>query len=241
MWRFLIQSVRKDYPQVQFFAESLGCTPDQTLELAQVGFNFIFNSSKWWNFSEPWCLKQYQQTARIVPSIGFPESHDTERLAAELDGNRDAVRQRYVFAALFSTGVMIPMGFEFGFLRRLHVVETRPHHWEQPSWDDSGFIRDVNALKEQYPVWNEEGPMEALDVDNEGVLALHKTTRDGRQRSLLLFNKNKSTRQSCTLPNLRELLGGTVEELIPGSEPGPAELSRETALPPAGFRIFLGR
>ncbi|MBI4463317.1 MAG: hypothetical protein HY647_01310 [Acidobacteria bacterium] len=44
LWRFLLRSVRKDYPQVQFFAESLGCTPEQTLELAEAGFDFIFNS-----------------------------------------------------------------------------------------------------------------------------------------------------------------------------------------------------
>ncbi|MBI4463318.1 MAG: hypothetical protein HY647_01315 [Acidobacteria bacterium] len=135
---------------------------------------------------------------------------------------------------------MIPIGFEFGFRRRLHVVETRPDDWEPPTWDDTSFIRDVNALKEHYRVLNEEGPMEALDVNTEEVLALYKTSRDGQQRSLLLFNKNKSAQQSCALPNLRELLGGTVAELVPGSEARPAKLPREATLAPAGFRIFLG-
>src|SRR3546814_15138895 len=58
----------------------------------------------------------------IAPSIAFPESHDTERLAVELrasgivDDDRiaRAYRQRYLFAALFSTGVLMPMGYEFG-------------------------------------------------------------------------------------------------------------------------------
>ena len=167
----------------------------------------------------------------MVPSISFPESHDTERLAAELDGNRDAIRQRYVFSALFSSGVMISIGFEYGFRRRLHVVKTRPEDWESPAWDDSDFIRSVNALKASHRIWNEDAPVESIDAGNPDVVALLKKTRDGTQSALLLLNKDLHQPQSLNLPRIESVLGGRVSLAWPQSR----ELN---ALPPAGWQVF---
>jgi hypothetical protein len=123
LWRTLIGTVKHHRPGVTFFAESLGCPIEDTVRLAQSGFDFIFNSSKWWDFTAPWCLEQYRQTAPLVPSVSFPESHDTGRLAVELNGDQAAVKMRYAFSALFSAGVMMPIGFEYGF-RRLWLLKT---------------------------------------------------------------------------------------------------------------------
>jgi hypothetical protein len=68
------------------------------------------------------------------------------------------MKQHYLFSALFSAGVMIPVGFEYGFRRRLHVVNTRPGDWEQPNADLCEFIATVNAVKRQYKVFQEECP-----------------------------------------------------------------------------------
>ena len=135
LWRFLIGQIKQSHPGTLFVAESLGCPFEDTVRLARSGFDFIFNSSKWWDFTEPWCLEQYRQTAPLVPSISFPESHDTERLATELHGDKEAVKLRYAFSALFSAGVMIPIGFEYGFRKRLDVVNTQPQDWEASQWD----------------------------------------------------------------------------------------------------------
>ena len=154
---------------------------EDTIKLAQSGFDFIFNSSKWWDFTAPWCLKQYRDTADLVSSVSFPESHDTERLADELNGDQQAVRMRYAFAALFSTGVMMPMGFEYGFHRRLNVVNMRPEDWETPTWDLSDFIRRVNQLKGSRRVFNEEGPIEAVEVGNPNLFAFVKQPKQRRR------------------------------------------------------------
>src|ERR1043166_4893931 len=169
LWRFLFQELKKSHPDALFFAESLGCPFPQILQLARTGFDFIFNSSKWWDFTAPWCLDQYRQTAPLVPSISFAESHDTERLAVELHGDLAAVKQRYIFSTLFSAGVMLPMGFEYGFRHRLNVVETRPQDWETPQWDLSDFITKVNALKASHRVFNEEGQIDLIEVGNPQV------------------------------------------------------------------------
>lgn len=239
LWRFLIESARREFPRLRFFAETLGCTPDQTLEVAGTGFDFIFNSSKYWDFSAPWCLDQYRLTSPVVPSVSFPESHDTERLAAELNGDHAAVQQRYVFAALFSTGVMISIGFEFGFRRRLHVVNTRAEQWESPNWDDTQSIRRANDFKARHRVWNEEGPTESLDVGNPDILALLKSTRDGAHRALLVLNKDRFQSQSCSLASAIKLLGEGVLQVSPQFVEHSAADRDALSIPPAGLQIFL--
>ena len=36
------------------------------------GFDFLYNSSKWWDFQADWCLEQYEMFRRLAPSISFP-------------------------------------------------------------------------------------------------------------------------------------------------------------------------
>jgi starch synthase (maltosyl-transferring) len=217
LWRMLIGRLKRAHPDVAFFAESLGCPFRETVRLAGCGFDFIFNSSKWWDFVAPWCLEQYRQTAPLVPSISFPESHDTARLAAELKGEREAVKMRYGFSAVFSTGVMMPIGFEYGFSRSLNVVETKPDDWEKPLWDISDYIGRVNRLKASRQVFNEEGPIDTLTVDNPRIFGFVKWSRDKRERALIVINKDARAQQSFRLQSLGQFLAGTakVEDISP--------------------------
>jgi len=133
----------------------------------------------------------------------------------------------------------MPMGFESGFRRRLHVVNTRPEHWENPAWDDTDFIRQVNDFKGRHRVWNEEGPIESLDVANPSILVLLKRTRDDSGRSLLLLNKDEHQRQSCNLTSVRSLLRSSLLAVSVQFAERPSALPGETSLPPAGFQILL--
>ncbi len=202
-WRRLIEDVRKQRPDTVFAAETLGCNPEQTKDTARAGFNYIFNSSKWWDFSSPWLMEQYHLTRETVPSISFPESHDTERLFAETHGNLDAMKQRYLFAALFSAGVMMPMGFEFGFRKPLHVVETRPEDWETTDIDLTGFIKHVNGVKSRYPIFAEESITEVLEHHaNPAILLLWKAATRNHGEALVILNKDIWNRQYFSTDNL---------------------------------------
>jgi starch synthase (maltosyl-transferring) len=212
LWRLLIGRVKQSRPDIVFFAESLGCPIEETVRLAQAGFDFVFNSSRWWDFEAPWCLEQYRESAAFTSSISFPESHDTERLAAELDGDQAAVKMRYAFAALFSTGVMMPIGFEYGFRQPLDVVRTRPEDWEPPRWDLSDFIIAVNRLKASHRVFNDEGPVDAASTGNPMVFAFVKSTRDGKERALVVLNRDRQHPQVC---NLGWLSGFAVADISP--------------------------
>jgi starch synthase (maltosyl-transferring) len=201
-WKRLIQETKRRHPDVKFFAETLGCPPDQTRETARAGFDYIFNSSKWWDFNSPWLMKQYALTREIAPSVGFPESHDTARLWEEMGGNLHVMKQRYLFSALFSAGVMMPIGFEFGFRKSLHVVKTRPEDWETTDIDLCPFIKKVNLLKATHPVFQEEAPTEILPHENPNVLFMWKASTSTREEALLILNKDPNSLQHCHVENL---------------------------------------
>ncbi len=214
-WSRLIGETRQKHPDVRFFAETLGCPPGQTIKTARAGFDYIFNSSKWWDFRKPWLMEQYVLTRDIVPSIAFPESHDTVRLCDELNGNVAGLKQRYWFAALFSAGVMIPIGFEFGFRKKLHVVKTRPEDWEDTNIDLRSFITEVNRIKSEHPVFREDAPTELIDHGNQQVLVMWKGSAHTTEEALLILNKDIHNRQNIHADKLQEdfQAGTPIEDL----------------------------
>lgn len=173
LWRYLVRVASAINPSVRFFAENLGCTPRQTCALRRSGLHFFANSSKWWDFKAPWCLKQHRQF-RDLPSLSFPETHDTERLASESNGNEAVQRQRYAFAAVFSAGLLMPIGYEYGFRRKLDVVRTTPADWEPPAFDLTEFVARVNRLKLELPVLQGEGALEPVPLEAGQILALER-------------------------------------------------------------------
>jgi len=206
LWKRLIAEAKNVDPEVLFFAETLGCPPDQTRETAASGFDYIFNSSKWWNFHGNWLMEQYELTRDIAPSISFPESHDTLRLCEELHGNENGLRQRYLFAALFSAGVMMPMGYEFGFRKKLHVVGTKPEDWEQTDIDLTDFISKVNRIKASHSIFQEEAVTKFLHHDNPNVLLMWKASVNSGEEALLILNKDIDNRQHFFSNDLRQFV-----------------------------------
>ena len=240
VWAALIAAARLVDPQVVFAAENLGAPSEAVLALRTAGFDFLFNSSKWWDFRAPWLLEQYDAFRRIAPSIGFPESHDTPRLVTELPARSAAeleaqYRFHYVFAAFFSTGVMMPMGYEFGFTKRLDVVMTRPEHVEQPAFDLSPFVTAVNAMKAAAPALNEEGPQAPIERDGS-VVGLMRTTADGQSAAFALFNASAT---NALVVDVHALLhpatGATLVEVTPGTVRLP---ERSIELAPLEMRVF---
>ncbi|MEI6126572.1 MAG: alpha-amylase family glycosyl hydrolase [Pseudomonadota bacterium] len=206
LWKRIIQDIKKEYPAVCFFAETLGCPPDLTRKVAEAGFDYIFNSSKWWDFNGHWLMEQYNLTRDMAPSVSFPESHDTLRLCEESQGRVDALKQRYLFAAFFSGAVMMPIGFEFGFRKKLHVVETRPDDWEQTDIDLTPFITRVNRVKADYTVFQEDAPTQILAHSNPHLLLMWKGSLSSRTESLLILNKDIFRKQLFYAESLKDFV-----------------------------------
>ncbi|MBN2713295.1 MAG: alpha-amylase [Planctomycetes bacterium] len=188
LWRMLIERSKKRTPEARFFAESLGCPIDDTIALSNAGFDFVFNSAKWWDYHSDWFPKQLEQLHGRARSIAFPESHDTERLASEYNGDINRVKQHFLFTTLITSGSLITLGFEYGFRKKPHVVHSNPFDYEGASYDLTDFIRDINTMKKTNPVFQEDNRVERIDSGNGDVLALKKTTLDGKESVLMLFN-----------------------------------------------------
>jgi starch synthase (maltosyl-transferring) len=102
---------------------------------------------------------------------------------------------------------MIPMGFEFGFRKALHVVDTQPSDWETTDVDLTGFIRHVNQVKAKYPVFQEESLTTVLGHDaNPAILVMWKAATRARGEALLVLNKDLWNRQTFRTENLCHLV-----------------------------------
>eukprot|EP00033_Pygsuia_biforma_P005226 GCRY01005746.1.p1 GENE.GCRY01005746.1~~GCRY01005746.1.p1 ORF type:complete len:432 (-),score=9.66 GCRY01005746.1:370-1665(-) len=191
LWDYLIYKTTCYSPGTIFIAESLGCSIDDVIHLSHCGHHFVFNSAKWWDFHGGWLLKQlYDIHAAGTSSIGFSESHDTERLMKTFQGNVAKVTQHFMVTALLSSGLLMPAGFEFCSEQKLDVVSMRPlqHYPTNPDIDLRGFVKAVNTLKTICPSLHSDTLTEWTDLENEQVRGLTMTTKDGKHRVVLCIN-----------------------------------------------------
>ncbi|HEX2151694.1 MAG TPA: maltotransferase domain-containing protein, partial [Stellaceae bacterium] len=251
VWRRLVDAAKERDPDVVFCAENLGAREEEVLALDGAGFDYLFNSLKWWDFESPWLLDQYEKFRHIAPSIAFPESHDTERLVTELlaagfpeDQIEARYRQAYALSAAFSAGVMMPMGFEFGWSRRISVVpngnEEEP---EPPRFDLQNFIAAVNRMKASVPALNEEGPQRRLSPPDDPLLVLLRQTESGpgsdQDRALILVNTQEREPRDVVLQGLLSAAGLVqIEDRLVLADMLPGALAESDAKPvPARFRV----
>jgi len=206
VWNILINHAKSRNINYLFMAETLGCTLPELKRTMQANFDYINNSSKWWDFTADWCVKQYNEFRKYAPSIGFPESHDTERLAKETGGRIDVQIFRYLFAAFFSAGVLMPIGYEFGFEKRINVVEMIPEDYEEPHFDITNDIRKINLFKKSIECLNEDGEIVNFPYPDMNILVIRKTSLDEKQHLLLIYNKNWNNEFYVYLEDLSKYL-----------------------------------
>ncbi len=216
-WHRLIRDIKTRHPHTCFVAETLGCNADQTQDTAHAGFDYVFNSSKWWDFQGWWLIEQYNLVRETTRSISFPESHDTPRLCEELNGNLAGLKQRYLFSALFSAGVMVPMGFEYGLRKPLHVVHTTPADWARNGIDLCPFITKVNAIKKGHSVFQEESPTSILPCPNPNILLMWKASAKHKDEALLILNKDLGQHQEFYTDHFRHFVqaGAPLRDVSP--------------------------
>ena len=253
VWQPLIAAARGVRRDSVFAAETLGCTVEQVADLAGAGFDYLFNSAKWWDFQAPWLFEQYEMFRPIAPSIAFPENHDTERLIVDLDDTQDHAadwyRLRLAFCAVFSTGLAITQGYEYGFAERLNVVDTRPDAWDRQraaaAFDLSAFVAEVNRMKASLPALNREGAQTVLREAEDGPLVVARfdadTPEDAASAVVYAINPGDSvappTRMSSWLETLP--VAGPVTDVTPFTGNGnPIGPEAEIALPPRHLRVM---
>jgi starch synthase (maltosyl-transferring) len=207
LWQLLISAGRKRNSDVLFVAETLGCRLAEVRGLRAAGFDYLFNSSKWWNFDQRWAIEQHAEFSEIAPSVSFPETHDTHRLFHDTEGAVQVQKQRYVLAAAFASGVLMPIGYEHCFKKKLDVVESSPDDWEDHGPDLSPFIGAVNSLFERLETFGVEGRWE-VQTDLESPTTVLSKRERGKAPLLLAVNKDWHAKQVVQLVGLERLFAG---------------------------------
>lgn len=203
-WSELISSAKQAYPHALFLAETLGCSLDDTCRMADSGFDYLFNSSKWWDLQASWCLEAYQVCCRKAPSISFAETHDTVRLMTSVGGCEAAFLQRLDIACFFSAGFMALCGLEYGFTRKPDVVRTTPADWENTGHDYSAHLARALATKAHLAPLHTESPITPLCFTDSHICGLLKEW-DG-ERVLLLINMDVQHAHPMPVIDLADLL-----------------------------------
>ncbi|KAF0114955.1 MAG: putative alpha amylase [Rhodospirillaceae bacterium] len=246
-WNKLIRFARFKRKSTIFLAETLGCRLEQVQALRQAGFDYLFNSAKWWDFRKPWLLEQYESFRHVAPSIAFPESHDTPRLAAEI-GESDpfiierAYRLHYLRTATFSTGVMMPIGYEFGFGRRLHVVTTRQEDWEAPRFDLSAWIGAVNQMKAAAPALNVEGPQYHVPATDPAIVCLVRRVHGQHSWAVTYMNTDLWQPHETRVEGIEADMNADMNdgrEVTPDHAPTPLRIGDVLRLEAGEARVFV--
>ncbi|MCC6982124.1 MAG: DUF3416 domain-containing protein, partial [Bauldia sp.] len=230
VWEALIRSAKAREAGCLFAAETLGCTPDEAKAVASAGFDYLFNSFAWWDSRAGWALEQHEDFRLAAPSIAFPENHDMARLAASLDGDpdtiADALAGRYALAAAFSAGVLLPIGYEWGSRRQLHVAFTKPTDREHNTGVDiSDRIAAINRLKAETACLNLEGALirlSAPDAPHLALLRLDSGHRAGASEAVLVLANPGAEPATIATDSLLAGIGGG---FAPFAEMGGAETS----------------
>lgn len=215
LWQWLIGSAKQRHPETMFLAETLGCSLEEVAALSECGFDFLFNSSKYWRFDEPWCIEQHTAHRRIAPSVSFPESHDTPRLASEKPGTLEMQKNRYVLAAVFSRGLLMPMGYEMGAVTRMDVVKGSPGDVDERRWDLSDWVAACNRWKVSDRVLADEGHWEAISPLDGAILFLRKSCDDRSRSMLFCVNKSNESRHTVTRKEIPRSVSASGEIIRP--------------------------
>jgi starch synthase (maltosyl-transferring) len=240
LWKWLIARAKSRSNGLVFYAETLGCRLDQVEALRGSGFDYLFNSVKWWNYDQSWALDQHAANRHIAPSIGFAESHDTERRASVPPGNEQVQRSRYAFSALFSAGLLMPAGFEYGATTRMDVVRGTPADVDKPKWDMTQWIRSMNRLKLSIPVLAEEGSWRALNDFGHAYLFLEKSSARGNKPAYICINKNPNGSTAIDTDMVPQEVRGCTKSLQLLSQPMVEdEIPSAFLLDPAEVVLFI--
>jgi starch synthase (maltosyl-transferring) len=251
IWRAIVSDIRRDDREARFIAETVGARIDRVELLAGVGFDYVLNNAKWWDFRSDWLLDQQARLTRIAPSIAFPESHDTDRLAASEVGDRArlemSLRFRALFAASFAAGWMMPVGYEYGFTRKLDVIHSRPDDWETPNVDLTEFISAVNNMKANCPALNVEGGQRRITAPGNPVTALLRLPAGQILGStgcaVVILNPDHAQARPIDAGSLLTETGGRFDRFLdvtPFRTPARLEPGPTLVLDPLEVRVFRG-
>lgn len=226
-WHDELAEVRAAKVTPLFVADTLGRPWEEVMTLARVGFDYLINSVAWWDLRETWFLRQQQALADLVPTLSSPEPLRGMRLAHRVmqtdAAHHEAIyRGRYLVAAMTSSGLICPMGYEFASGTNFEAAAARDSDWdftqEQSPFDLSAEIKHVNTLKATLPVLRGEGELRLASAPGMHPAALvRKSQCAPGEAACLLVNASSHENGAPSLSNLA-LAAGMARFVEPGKK-----------------------
>ncbi len=242
VWAELIAEAKAAVPACFFCADALGRPEAELRQITGAGFDFIFNSVRWWDARSPWFVSQEALLQSIGSTIGFPENERTghfwDDAEEDLPVRMAAYKARYLIAALFSTGILMPAGYE-----RMMDWPRDPESQAAlengaATGDLTRFIATANALKATIPALS-GGPPRALARPYDAVQGFARTSSTGDDLVFIVINTDGVNSYRIDLDWLLAPLDKYVdlEDVTPDASP--LSLDRpDIVLRPGEIRIF---
>ncbi len=216
-WRWLIESIRKEHPDVIFLAEAF-TKPDVMYELSKIGFNMSYTYFTWKNFNYE--IEQYftELSSRYVSEFFRPMlfTNTPDILPFVLqNGGRAAFMMRALLAASLSPLWGIYSGFELcensAIEGREEYLNSEKYEIKYRDWNMPGnikaFIASLNRIRRENSAMQETGNTFFHHVDNPNLVCYSRSSEDGENRIIVVVNVNPFERQSAHVTIDADIIG----------------------------------
>jgi len=189
-WRFIVASVRYQYPDTVFFLEGLGGKISVTRDILNTA-NFD------WAYSELFQNYDQQQINTYLPGafsvsdqdgimVHFAETHDNNRLA---DRSIPYARMRTALCALCSSHGAFGFagGVEWYATKKINVHDATSLNWGSPV-NQIDHIRRINTILKYHPTFHDQTELKLIDVKDGNQLLLQRHHRPTGKRLMVLAN-----------------------------------------------------
>ena len=251
VWRRITSAAKERVPSTVFMAWTPGLAPPAIAALRGSGFDFAFSSSSWWDFKAGWLDQDAERVALIGPAIAMAEPLDDFR-CADLDAEGRASRRALMFAAHYSPGWLVPMGFEYGAGSWLHRLpaDDRPGAFKRlqraPSFELTEQITQANAARRHRGDAKSKASARLISSPDAKLAVLARPRAEGNAL-VLAINPSLVDKAQMPAASFLPLLGdagvtlaglgiNAAQELTPASSfvltPGEVALFDAVPLPP---------
>ena len=257
LWAGVLGRLEPVFPGRWFIADLLGTPADRWQAYERVGFTGVLDSSRWWNFHDHWFLEQQPRLSRIGTPFAFPEEPRGERLAASVPAGDDAAARRrlearYMAALGLGTGLVVPMGYEYGATRPLDARTGSPDDWAAlvaaPAVDLTSFIGAANRLKTAHPALSEVDELRRVNAPNARAVALARLSHPSPETAegvvFVCANPEGDQADGIDPLGLVTAAGGRFDQLVditPDSGEAIIDPCRPIALEPGEVRLIASK
>lgn len=202
-WEWMIQSVRKEYPDTVFLSESF-TTQNLMYRLSKAGFQLSYSYFTWKNFD--WEIRDYftelnsPEVSAFFTPVLFTNTPDILSYTLQ-HGGRAQFIIRAILAATLSSSWGIYSGYEIcedtPIPGREEYLDSEKYEIKTRDFNDPINIREeiarLNEIRKKNPVFMERGNLKFIESNNPSLLAY--TRGFGQNKIMVIVNLNPEQMQ----------------------------------------------